>query len=116
MNCPVGPVLKICGGRADSVVAAIRDDNPDTELRILDHGFSIEVLATGRLRLTRATLQWHLGPTFELGTVESMTLSSAGTLTRSADEIVWSGRCAPGAGENGAAVDDCVPACDAVRS
>jgi toluene monooxygenase system protein D len=106
MNCPVGLVLRMCGGRADSVVAAIRDDNPDTELQVLDHGCRIEVLAAHRLRLTKATLQWHLGRSYGLNTVESMMLGSTGTLARSGEEMVWSDPCAPGTDENGTAADD----------
>jgi hypothetical protein len=41
----------------DAVVAAIRDDNPDADVEVVDRGAYVRVHATGRLVVTEATLR-----------------------------------------------------------
>jgi toluene monooxygenase system protein D len=77
------------GGRADYIVSAIRDDNPDTSLEVVDYGRIVRVQAPRYLRVTRATLQWHLGPNFDLTALESMIVSSVGHITRTSEQLIW---------------------------
>lgn len=81
----VGVVLGAGGGRVDLVIAAIRDDNPDADLHVIDHGDVVEVWAHRLLRLTGRSLQWHVG--WDLGAHElwSMIDSFHGTVTATAD-------------------------------
>jgi len=54
----VGPVLQ-AGAMADAVVAAIKQLNP--EVRTLDRGSYVRVLAPGRCLVTRQAIEDHLG-------------------------------------------------------
>ncbi|MHA6795650.1 MmoB/DmpM family protein [Pseudonocardia bannensis] len=89
MENAVGPVLMICGGRVDLVVSAIRDDNPEIALQVVEGDRQVRVLAPYFLRVTRMSLQWHLGPRFELDSLESMIVTSAGCMRRTSEEITW---------------------------
>jgi MmoB/DmpM family protein len=81
----VGVVLRAGGGRVDLVVAAIRDDNPDADLHVIDHGDVVEVWAYRRLQLTGRSLRWHID--WDLGTHDlwSMIVSFHGTVTATGD-------------------------------
>jgi toluene monooxygenase system protein D len=85
----VGPVLKAWGGRVDLVVSAIRDDNPGARLDVVDCGPNVRVQASRFLRVSRATLQWHLGRAFDIRALESMVVSSVGRMTATCEEISW---------------------------
>ena len=60
MDNPVGPVLRMCD-EVDLVIDAIREDNPDADVEVVDRGAYVRVQADNYLRLTEATLQRHLG-------------------------------------------------------
>jgi hypothetical protein len=92
MDDPVGPLLVVAGGRAILVVSAIRDDNPEAAIESIDYGARIQVHSPGFLRVTRATLQWHLGRRFTLESLEAMMLSSTGQMISLRSEIQWRGR------------------------
>ena len=78
---PISVVLRADGGRVDLVVAAIRDDNADVELHVIDHGNLVEVRACRSLQVTAKTLQWHVGRNFGTHELQSMLLSCRGKLT-----------------------------------
>jgi toluene monooxygenase system protein D len=88
MDQPVGPVLRMCD-EVESVIAAMREDNPDIELEIVDRGAYVRVQGPGRVRVTEASLQRHLGPSFELRSLQTMLSSFAGRIHASSDEIYW---------------------------
>ena len=81
----IGVVLRADGGRVDLVLAAIRDDNTDVELCVIDHGDAVEVRAGRRLRVTEGSLQWHIGRAFGTHDLRSMMVSYHGTLTATTD-------------------------------
>ncbi|MHA6794341.1 MmoB/DmpM family protein [Pseudonocardia bannensis] len=95
MKNAVGPVLKIWGGRAELVVSAIRDDNPDVAVDVIDYGRHICVRAPDFLRVTRATIEWHLGRSFEMSSLDSIMVSFDGQITEFTDEITWHHPTAP---------------------
>ena len=84
----VGPVLN-SGEFANAVVEAIRNDNPDAEIDIVDRGSYIRVHTAGRCRLTRDSLAVALGRPAELNEIEPWLTSFAGRINTSSDEIVW---------------------------
>jgi hypothetical protein len=45
MKNPVGPVLRM-GDQIEDVIAAIRDDNPNQEIAVIDRGSYVRVKAT----------------------------------------------------------------------
>jgi len=78
---PISVVLRADGGRVDLVVAAIRDDNADVELHVIDHGNLVELRACRSLQVTAKTLRWHVGRNFGTHELRSIMLSCRGKLT-----------------------------------
>jgi toluene monooxygenase system protein D len=88
MENAVGPVLRMCD-EVELVVNAIEDDNPDTDIEVIDRGAYVRVQATNRLRVTEASLQRHLGPQFEIRSLGSIMSSFAGRISTGSDEVTW---------------------------
>jgi toluene monooxygenase system protein D len=83
----VGPVLRMCD-EVESVIRAIQDDNPP-DLEIVDRGAYVRVQRRGFLRVTRGSLERHLGAGFHMSRLESIMSAFAGRIRTSSDEIVW---------------------------
>lgn len=94
MEDAVGPVLRMCD-EVELVVRAIQDDNPSESMQILDYGAYVRVQRSGFLKLTRASLERHLGAGFQMSQLESMMSAFAGRIRTSTDEIVWYFRTRP---------------------
>ena len=88
MEDAVGPVLRMCD-EIELVVRAIEDDNPADSVQILDCGAYVRVQRSGFLKLTRASLERHLGAGFQMSQLESIMSAFAGRIRTSSDEIVW---------------------------
>lgn len=84
----VGPILRM-GDQVDDIVAAIRDDNPDQEITVVDRGAYIRVQGLDRIRLTQETLRAYLGSDYEIRSFGAMMSSFVGRVTTTSDEIVW---------------------------
>ncbi|MGH8932143.1 MAG: MmoB/DmpM family protein [Egibacteraceae bacterium] len=89
MDNPVGPILRMCD-EVDQVVAAIEDDNPGTEIEVIDRGAYVRIQASDRLRVTAESLKRHLGPDFEIRSLEVMMSAFAGRIMTMSDAIEWS--------------------------
>jgi toluene monooxygenase system protein D len=89
MRDAVGPVLRM-GEDVELVVLAIRDDNPEREVQVVDQGAYVRVQAPGRLRVTLPTLRRYLGASFQMRQLESMLSAFAGRIATTSDEITWS--------------------------
>lgn len=85
---PVGPVLR-AGEIADAVALAIEDDNPGHAVRVTDRGDYVRIEVDGRCRLTRRSLERHLGRELPLARLEVEMPSFAGRLLTRAEEYVW---------------------------
>jgi len=88
MEDAVGPVLRMCD-EIELVVRAIEDDNPADSVQILDCGAYVRVQRSGFLKLTRASLERHLGAGFQMSQLESIMSAFAGRIRTSSDEIIW---------------------------
>jgi toluene monooxygenase system protein D len=88
MDNPVGPILRMCD-EVDLVIDAIRDDNPDSDIEVIDRGAYVRVQADGYLRVTEETLQQHLGPSFQIRSLEGMLTAFAGRIRTASDQIEW---------------------------
>jgi toluene monooxygenase system protein D len=88
MKHPVGPVLRH-GDEVDKIIAAIEDDNPDSEIEVIDRGSYIRVQAEDRLVLTEETLQGYLGSDYRIRSLEVVMSSFAGKVTTESDTIIW---------------------------
>jgi toluene monooxygenase system protein D len=84
----VGPVIR-AGEIADAVALAIEDDNPGRAVRVTDRGDYVRIEVDGRCRLTRRSLEHHLGREFSLPQLEIEMPSFAGRLSTRTDEYVW---------------------------
>jgi toluene monooxygenase system protein D len=84
----VGPVIR-CGDIADAVARAIEDDNPGKEVRIVDRGDYVRIHTAQLCRLTRSTLERHLGGSYELRMLEIEMPAFTGRLKTRDDEFIW---------------------------
>jgi hypothetical protein len=57
MKNPVGPVLRM-GDEVEQVIAAIEDDNPDTEIEVIDRGAYIRVQGEDEISCPRSAAGW----------------------------------------------------------
>ncbi len=88
MSKPVGPVLCM-SDEVDAVVAAIVDDNPGQEVTIVDRGAYTRVSGDGELRVTRESIERHLGRDFEMRELEGLMSAFAGRIEMTSDEVRW---------------------------
>jgi toluene monooxygenase system protein D len=85
---PVGPVLRM-GEEVEQIVAAIEDDNPETEIEVIDRGSYVRIQAEDRMVLTEATLQSYLGADYRIRSLENLLASFAGRAITKSDSITW---------------------------
>jgi toluene monooxygenase system protein D len=88
MSNMVGPVLRMSDD-VEAIVAAIREDNADKDVEVVDRGAYVHVQAPDRLRLTLATTERHLGRDFEMRQLEPMLSAFSGRIRTGTDEVVW---------------------------
>ncbi len=83
----VGPVLQK-GPTTDAVVGAIKELNE--EVAIVDRGAYVRVLVPSRCRVTRQTIERHLGESFRMPSDLELVMSSfKGRFQVTEDEAVW---------------------------
>jgi toluene monooxygenase system protein D len=73
----------------DAIVAAIVDDNPGQEVTIVDRGAYTRVSGDGELRVTRKSIQRHLGRDFEMRQLEGLMSAFAGRIDMTSEEVRW---------------------------
>ena len=88
MNRPVGPVLRMSDD-VDAIVAAIVDDNPGQEITVVDRGAYTRVSGDGDLRVTRESIERHLGRAFAMRQLEGLMPSFAGRIHMTSEEARW---------------------------
>jgi toluene monooxygenase system protein D len=89
MDNAVGPILR-SSDEVDQVVAAIYDDNPGNEIEVTDRGAYVRIHASDHLRVTAESLKRHLGPDFEIRSLEAMMSAFAGRINTTSDAVEWS--------------------------
>ena len=89
MKNAVGPVLRMSDD-IDAIIAAIRDDNPGTEIEVIDRGAYVRIQAEQRMKVTRASIERHIGRNFEMRQLEPMLSAFAGRIETTSDAILWS--------------------------
>jgi toluene monooxygenase system protein D len=85
----VGPVLRMSDD-IDAIIAAIEEDNPGTEIEVIDRGAYVRIQAEQRLKVTRASIERHIGRTFEMRQLEPMMSAFAGRIETTSDAFLWS--------------------------
>ncbi|UMP07053.1 MmoB/DmpM family protein [Amycolatopsis sp. EV170708-02-1] len=88
MKNPVGPVLRM-GDHIEDVIAAIREDNPEQEIVVVDRGSYVRVQGEARVRVTQDTLRAYLGADYEIRSFQTMMSSFVGRVITTSDDIVW---------------------------
>ena len=84
----VGPVIR-AGDLAEAVIDAVAEDNPHSEVTILDRGDYVRIHTERECRLTKSSLEKHLGRDFDLALLEAEMPSFKGRMRSKWDEMVW---------------------------
>ena len=89
MKNAVGPILRMSED-VDAIIAAIEEDNPGTEIEVIDRGAYVRIQAQQRMKVTRASIERHIGRPFEMRQFEPMMSAFAGRIETTSDAILWS--------------------------
>jgi len=89
MKNAVGPVLRMSEG-IEAIIAAIEEDNPGTEIEVIDRGAYVRIQAQQRMKVTRASIERHIGRPFEMRQLEPIMSAFAGRIETTSDAILWS--------------------------
>ena len=84
MSKLVGPVLRMSDD-VDAIVAAIVDDNPGQQVTVVDRGAYTRVSGDGELRVTRVSIERHLGRDFSMRQLEGLMSAFAGRIEMTSD-------------------------------
>ena len=88
MRNPVGPVLRM-GDEVEQVIAAIREDNPGTEIEVVDRGAYIRVQGENQITVTEQTLRRYLGADYEIRSLGGIMSAFSGRAITTSDSITW---------------------------
>jgi toluene monooxygenase system protein D len=88
MKNPVGPVLRM-GDEVDQVIAAIEDDNPDTDIEVIDRGAYVRLQGEDQITVTQDTLRRHLGADYEIRSFGGIMSAFSGRVITTSDTITW---------------------------
>jgi toluene monooxygenase system protein D len=88
MKNAVGPVLRMSED-VEAIIRAIEEDNAGTEIEVIDRGAYVRVQAEGRLQVTRASIERHIGRAFEMRELEPIMSAFAGRIDTTSDKVVW---------------------------
>ncbi len=84
----VGPTMR-SGDVAEAVIEAIEQDNPGQDILVTDRGDYIHIHVNKDCRLTRASLEQHLGREYPLPMLEVEMASFTGRMQTSDKEYRW---------------------------
>jgi hypothetical protein len=84
----VGPIMR-AGPLADAMVDAIEEDNPSSDVYVLDRDDYVRIHTTHECRLKRETLVKHLGREISLAQLEVQMPSFKGRLETRTEQIRW---------------------------
>ena len=88
MRNPVGPVLRM-GDEVELIIAAIEDDNPDTDIEVIDRGAYVRVQGEDEIRVTEETLRHYLGADYEIRSFGGIMSAFSGEVITTSDGITW---------------------------
>lgn len=84
----VGPVVR-SSQLAEAIIDAVADDNPGSDVLVLDRDDYVRIHTAHTCRLTRASLERHLGQPVQLAALEIDMPAFKGRLRTRTDEYVW---------------------------
>jgi toluene monooxygenase system protein D len=88
MKNPVGPVLRM-GDEVEQIIAAIEDDNPGTDIEVIDRGAYVRVQGEDQITVTQETLRHYLGADYEIRSFEGIMSAFSGKVITTSDAITW---------------------------
>ena len=88
MRNPVGPVLRM-GDEVEPVIAAIREDNPGTEIEVVDRGAYVRVQGENQIIVTEQTLRRYLGADYAIRSFGGIMSAFSGRAITTSDSITW---------------------------
>ena len=88
MKNPVGPVLRM-GDEVEQIIAAIEDDNPDTDIEVIDRGAYVRVQGEDQITVTQETLRRYLGADYEIRSFGAIMSAFSGKVVNTSDAITW---------------------------
>ena len=88
MKNPVGPVLRM-GDEVELIIAAIEDDNPGTDIEVIDRGAYVRVQGDGQITVTQQTLRRYLGADYEIRSFGAIMSAFSGRAITTSDAITW---------------------------
>jgi len=88
MRNPVGPVLRM-GDEVEQVIAAIQEDNPGTEIEVVDRGAYVRVQGEDQITVTEQTLRRYLGADYEIRSFGGIMSAFSGRAVTTSDSITW---------------------------
>jgi len=75
----------------DAIIAALRDDNPDQEIRVIDRHAYVRIEGDPPLLLTRKSIEAHMGREYPMREIEMMMSSFSGVIdSTSSEQFIWS--------------------------
>jgi toluene monooxygenase system protein D len=83
-----GPIIR-GGDVAIAALEAIREDNPEKEIVVEDHGTYMRIEAAGGLVIRRKTMEGILGRPFDLQELQGNLSSFSGQIDTQDDLIRW---------------------------
>lgn len=84
----VGPVMR-SGALAEAVIDAVEEDNPGSDVIVVDRDAYLRIHVEGECILRRDTLVKHLGKPFQLHQLEVEMSSFSGRLHTRTDAFRW---------------------------
>jgi toluene monooxygenase system protein D len=88
VNNMAGPVFR-GGDMAMAALDAIREDNPEKEIKIVDHGAYLRVEAEGGLIVRRKTMEQILGRPFNMQELEISITGFSGKIDAQEEFMLW---------------------------
>jgi toluene monooxygenase system protein D len=85
----VGPVLRMSED-IEAILAAIEDDNPGTAIEVTDRGAYVRIQAERHMKVTRASIERHIGRPFEMRQLEPMMSAFSGRIETTSEAVLWS--------------------------
>ena len=84
----VGPVIR-AGDFADVVARSIEDDNPGTDIEVIDRGAYVRVQGEDQITVTQDTLRRYLGADYEIRSFGGIMSAFSGRVINTSDAITW---------------------------
>src|ERR1700750_2381733 len=77
------------GDEVELIIAAIEDDNPGTDIEVIDRGAYVRVQGEDQITVTEETLRRYLGADYEIRSFGGIMSAFSGRVINTSDAITW---------------------------